>query len=134
MLNKPSILQDAHNCCLDFDEGVSLFAVYDGHGGHEVASYSSRKLPEFIKNTEAYKKGDMKQALIDAFLGFDATLATPEVVSVLKEIASAKFPNENEEDESGNNLKVIMFFSFETVNKQDSLIFIFIFIYYNNFL
>jgi len=29
-------LQDAHNCCLDFDENVSQFAVYDGHGGHEV--------------------------------------------------------------------------------------------------
>lgn len=98
-------MQDAHNCCLDFDEGVSLFAVYDGHGGHEVASYCSRRLPEFIKNTEAYKKGDIKQALIDAFLGFDATLTTPEVISVLKEIADAKFPNENDEhDESGKRL------------------------------
>lgn len=85
---------------------MSLFAVYDGHGGHEVASYCSKKLPEFIKNTEAYKKGDMKQALIDAFLGFDATLATPEIIKILKEIANSKFPNSKEEEEeveSGEN-------------------------------
>lgn len=44
-------------------------------------------MPEFIKNTEAYKSGNLEQALKDAFLGFDATLAKPEVVAVLKEIA-----------------------------------------------
>ncbi|XP_066596792.1 protein phosphatase 1G-like [Prorops nasuta] len=79
--------EDAHNCCINFDENSSLFAVYDGHGGPEVAAYSAKNLPEFIKNTEAYKKGDIRQALIDAFLEFDDTLAKPEVVSILKELA-----------------------------------------------
>lgn len=64
-----------------------MFAVYDGHGGHEVALYTSQKLPDFIKQTEAYKKGDLENALIDAFLDFDATIATREVVAVLKELA-----------------------------------------------
>ncbi|XP_012272774.1 probable protein phosphatase CG10417 [Orussus abietinus] len=103
--------EDAHNCCIEFDESVSLFAVYDGHGGHEVAQYSADKLPEFIKNTEAYKTGDIKQALIDAFLGFDATLAKPEVVSILKEIAgttNADGDKENstksDEEENVSNL------------------------------
>ena len=26
-------LQDAHSCILDYDDDLSLFAVYDGHGG-----------------------------------------------------------------------------------------------------
>ncbi|CAD6236894.1 GSCOCG00008284001-RA-CDS [Cotesia congregata] len=99
--------EDAHNCCSDFDENVSLFAVYDGHGGHEVASYCAKKLPDFIKETEAYKRGDIRQALIDAFLGFDATLATPEVIKVLKEISSSagdseKVKEEAETDEEDN--------------------------------
>lgn len=64
--------------------------MYDGHGGHEVAQYCSKHLPKFIKNTEAYKRGDMQQALTDAFLGFDATLATPAVISVLKELAGKR--------------------------------------------
>lgn len=76
--------QDAHNAILDFDENTAFFAVYDGHGGQEVAQYCSQKLPQFIKDTEAYKKGDIDQALIEGFLGFDASIATPEVVEVLK--------------------------------------------------
>lgn len=96
-------MQDAHNCCIDFDENVSLFAVYDGHGGHEVATYCARYLPDFIKQTEAYKNGDIRQALIDAFLGFDDTLTKPDVVNILKELAgtSTSEKKENDLNESG---------------------------------
>ncbi|XP_015607488.1 probable protein phosphatase CG10417 [Cephus cinctus] len=103
--------EDAHNCCIEFDENVSLFAVYDGHGGHEVATYCARNLPDFIKKTDAYKKGDIRQALIDAFLGFDATLAKPEIVNILKEIAGTAIadgekedPEESDEEENVSNL------------------------------
>ncbi|XP_076161491.1 putative protein phosphatase CG10417 [Ptiloglossa arizonensis] len=103
--------EDAHNCCIDFDENVSLFAVYDGHGGHEVATYCARNLPDFIKQTDAYKRGDIRQALIDAFLGFDATLEKPEVVTILKELAGTSTSdkkkddlNESDEEENVNNL------------------------------
>lgn len=103
--------EDAHNCCIDFDENVSLFAVYDGHGGHEVATYCANNLPDFIKQTDAYKKGDIRQALIDAFLGFDATLEKSEVVSILKELAGTSTSdkkkeelNESDEEENVNNL------------------------------
>ncbi|KYN29662.1 hypothetical protein ALC57_00925 [Trachymyrmex cornetzi] len=102
---------DAHNCCIGFDENVSLFAVYDGHGGHEVATYCARNLPDFIKQTEAYKTSDIRQALIDAFLGFDETLTKPEVVNVLKELAGTSTSekkendsNESDEEENVNNL------------------------------
>jgi protein phosphatase 1G len=47
--------------------------------------------------------GDIGQALIDAFLGFDATLATPDVINILKEIAGTKLSNcKKGEDDSGN--------------------------------
>lgn len=102
---KVFFLQDAHNCILDFDENTSLFAVYDGHGGHEVAQYCSQNLPQYIKNTEAYKSQDMEKALIDAFLGFDATIATPEITTVLKAIAGDKESEEDsDEEENVNNL------------------------------
>ncbi|GAB1865820.1 Protein phosphatase 1G [Camponotus japonicus] len=102
--------EDAHNCCIDFDDNCSLFAVYDGHGGHEVATYCSRYLPDFIKQTEAYKRGDIRQALIDAFLGFDATLTKPEVVKILHELAETSTTekkegdNESDEEENVSNL------------------------------
>lgn len=87
-----------------------MFAVYDGHGGHEVATYCAQKLPDFIKQTEAYKNGDIRQALIDAFLGFDATLTTPEVVSILKELAGTSFTSEKkaiDANESGAFLFIL---------------------------
>ncbi|XP_023948382.1 uncharacterized protein LOC112053240 [Bicyclus anynana] len=101
--------EDAHNTILDFDESTSLFAVYDGHGGAEVATYCSQNLPNFLKNTDAYKSGDMVQALKDAFLGFDATIATKEVMDILKELAGEINPpgqsdNEESEDENISNL------------------------------
>ncbi|XP_039292202.1 probable protein phosphatase CG10417 [Nilaparvata lugens] len=97
--------EDAHNCCLNYDENVSFFAVYDGHGGQEVAQYCEKNLPDFIKNTEAYKKGDYEKALIDGFLGFDATIITPEVIKVLEQMSGRKLNGSDVEDESEENVK-----------------------------
>lgn len=65
--------------------------------------YCARNLPNFIKQTEAYKNGDIRQALIDAFLGFDDTLTKPEVVNVLKDLAGTSTSEKKEGDlnESG---------------------------------
>jgi protein phosphatase 1G len=71
---------------LEYDTDSSFFAVYDGHRGVEVAAYSAQHLPQYLKQCEAYKKGDYMQALKDAFLEFDATLPTPEVVAVLRKM------------------------------------------------
>ncbi|KAH8272027.1 hypothetical protein KR018_007036 [Drosophila ironensis] len=79
--------EDAHNSILSFDKNTSFFAVYDGHGGAEVAQYCADKLPEFLKNLESYKYGRLEEALKEAFLGFDKTLLDPLVVSILKILA-----------------------------------------------
>ncbi|XP_018329464.1 probable protein phosphatase CG10417 isoform X2 [Agrilus planipennis] len=91
--------EDAHNCILDYDTNTSFFAVYDGHGGHEVASYTSLKLPQYIKETEAYKKGKFEEALIDAFLDFDATLTLPEVIDELKKISDERKVQRDDDEE-----------------------------------
>lgn len=101
--------EDAHNTILDFDVNTSFFAVYDGHGGAEVATYCSQNLPDYIKNTDAYKNGELIKALEDAFLGFDATIATKEVMDILKELAGEINPpgpsdNEDSEDDNVSNL------------------------------
>ncbi|XP_065174095.1 LOW QUALITY PROTEIN: probable protein phosphatase CG10417 [Atheta coriaria] len=96
--------EDAHNCILDYDKNTSFFAVYDGHGGHEVALYCSEKLPNYLKSLELYKNGDVAKALEETFLGFDATIATPDVIKVLKEMAKDKnSDDESDEDEENVN-------------------------------
>ncbi|CAF1625186.1 unnamed protein product, partial [Adineta ricciae] len=79
--------EDAHNAILNFDDNTSLFAVYDGHGGAEIAVYCSKYLPEFLKKLESYQDGRLKDALIEGFLKFDSVLLDPEVKKVLQKIA-----------------------------------------------
>ncbi|XP_055838068.1 probable protein phosphatase CG10417 [Episyrphus balteatus] len=82
--------EDAHNSILNFDKNTSFFAVYDGHGGAEVAAHCADKLPAFLKNLEAYKNGDFDLALKNAFLGFDATLLEDDVIQILKILAGER--------------------------------------------
>ncbi|KAK7864745.1 hypothetical protein R5R35_012254 [Gryllus longicercus] len=94
--------EDSHNCIIEFDENTSLFAVYDGHGGHEVAQYCSENLPQYLKECISYKSGEYTKALKEAFLGFDATLVDPKVVKVLNNIVKSA-DEEVEESENQNS-------------------------------
>lgn len=95
--------EDAHICSLDFDKSISLFAVFDGHGGPEVALYCAAELPKFLKETDAYKSNDYEKALKDAFIGFDATLVNEEVIDELKKLMPAdKLDGETDSDEDGD--------------------------------
>lgn len=80
-------MEDAHNCIPDFDEDTAMFAVYDGHGGEEVALYCSKYLPDIIKEQKAYKDGKLQKALEDAFLAIDGRITTEEVVKELVQIS-----------------------------------------------
>lgn len=93
--------EDAHNCIPNFETHTSLFAVYDGHGGAEVAQYCAVHLPDYIKSIPAFKAGNMAQALEDAFLGFDETLMHSEVKDELKQMAGILVdqPSDAEENE-----------------------------------
>lgn len=93
---------------MNFDECVAFFAVYDGHGGSEVAEYCASKLPDFLKETESYKGGNYELALKDAFIGFDNTLLKEAVIAELKSLAK-KNPDwsgseEDEDDETAEDI------------------------------
>lgn len=100
--------EDAHNCILNYDEKTSFFAVYDGHGGAEVAQYCSLHLPTFLKKLESYKSKDFEQALKDAFLGFDATLLSEKVIEELKRLSDKtngeEAIEEDDEEEEDDNV------------------------------
>ncbi|XP_053394815.1 protein phosphatase 1G-like isoform X2 [Mercenaria mercenaria] len=96
--------EDAHNCISDFDPdtNTSLFAVYDGHGGAEVAQYTAAHLPDFLKALPIYKDGKLAEALQEAFLGFDQVLTQESVIQELKTLAGVDDDeNEEVEDDEG---------------------------------
>lgn len=77
---------------------MSLFAVYDGHGGAEVAQYAAENLPALVKN-DLYKEGSYVDALIKAYLEFDDSLITQPVLEKLYNLRKA---SESSGSESGN--------------------------------
>ncbi|XP_052871993.1 probable protein phosphatase CG10417 [Anopheles cruzii] len=91
--------EDAHNCILNFDKNISFFAVYDGHGGAEVAQYCSLHLPSFLRTVAAYGEKNFEQALKDAFIGFDATLLKENVIQELKVLSEKTNGNEEAEED-----------------------------------
>ena len=47
--------EDAHITAVEFDTGLSLFAVFDGHGGCEVAKYCEQHFVNELKADADYQ-------------------------------------------------------------------------------
>lgn len=81
-------MEDAHSAVLDLqpqEEGVNhppappdkrlaFFGVYDGHGGEKVAHFAGDNIHKIIAKQDAFKKGDVEQALKDGFLATDRAI------------------------------------------------------------
>lgn len=80
-------MEDAHATILDLqspsdqprketpaDERLSFFGVYDGHGGAKVALFAGDNVHQIIAKQEAFKRGDIEQALKDGFLATDRAI------------------------------------------------------------
>jgi len=78
--------KDAHFSILGFDENMSLFGVFDGHGGAEVAKLAVEQLPDMIKN-QYFNVGDYENALKNAYLDFDAYLRSKTALNRMKLLA-----------------------------------------------
>ncbi|KAF9276775.1 Protein phosphatase 2C 2 [Mortierella alpina] len=69
-------MEDAHTTLLELEDAkeTAFFAVYDGHGGPNVAKYSGEGLHKRIVADKAFSKGDYKTAIKNGFLEFDRAL------------------------------------------------------------
>lgn len=89
--------EDAHNCIPDFAPDISLFAVYDGHGGSEVSQYLSEHFPEFLKQKILLAEGDIVATLKHLFVNFDATLRLDDTIKLMSALKEVDLPNEPKE-------------------------------------
>ncbi|VDN90636.1 unnamed protein product [Brugia pahangi] len=88
--------EDAHNCIINYDEDSSFFAVYDGHGGSEVAQYSAHHLPDMLKGNNSWFSGNYAKAIQDTFLELDELLRSEAVMRELKKMAGGVIPKREE--------------------------------------
>jgi serine/threonine protein phosphatase PrpC len=81
-------MEDAEICEAEFTENSSLFAVFDGHGGKEVAKYCEKYFGDELKKNSHFKaEGDMTKALTETFLIMDEMM---ESLDGQKELAEIK--------------------------------------------
>jgi serine/threonine protein phosphatase PrpC len=81
-------MEDAEICEAEFTENSSLFAVFDGHGGKEVAVFCEKYFGSELKKNSHFKAdGDMTKALTETFLIMDEML---ESLDGQKELAEIK--------------------------------------------
>lgn len=49
-------MEDAHMSYLDFVPDTSLFGIFDGHGGKEVAEYAAAHFLNLLKENTNFKE------------------------------------------------------------------------------
>lgn len=64
-------MEDANISNATFDKNISLFAVFDGHGGSEVAKYCEIHFGPELKSNHNYQNRNYEQALRETFLRMD---------------------------------------------------------------
>ena len=75
--------EDSH-VAVDIDNNTMLFGVFDGHGGGEVAKFSSKHIPIELKSLTEFRKGDFKESLVGVFHRIDELLRSPEGLEELR--------------------------------------------------
>lgn len=97
-------MEDAHISDGNFDTDAALFAVFDGHGGAEVAKYCSKFFGQELKKCAEYKEGKYEAALKKTFLTMDEQLVTSEGQKKLREFAD----KESNESNAGCTANVVL--------------------------
>lgn len=68
-------MEDAHIANDNIDgQGMGLFAIFDGHGGIEVAKFCERHFTECLLNSDLFKAKNYAKALEETFLRMDVLI------------------------------------------------------------
>ncbi|KAI3434571.1 hypothetical protein D9Q98_002643 [Chlorella vulgaris] len=81
-------MEDAHAAVLDLDPATkaAFFAVFDGHGGAEVARFMARHLAVELVANKCFQANDVERALTEVFLHMDGRLVAEEHRDELKSL------------------------------------------------
>jgi serine/threonine protein phosphatase PrpC len=80
------------DCALYFVVGkeLSIFGVFDGHGGNQVAEWVRDNFVKELVKLKSYKDGDYKDALKETFIRMDELMKTPMVKKELQKYTTDK--------------------------------------------
>ena len=78
---------------LEFEPGHSLFAVFDGHGGAEVAKFCEKYIVSELKADKDFQIRNYEQALKNVFLRIDKKLLSDSGKKELVQISKTATAN-----------------------------------------
>lgn len=88
--------EDAHSIELCLTPDISLFAVFDGHGGAEVAEWSAKTLPAFIRDSltknNIVQMNNFTEKLEEIFIQHDEKILSESVIAELHTLAGRDAP------------------------------------------
>jgi len=73
-----------------------VFAVFDGHGGKEVADYAKERFTPILISTPEFKNGKYKEALIEAFQLIDLEIKQKDYGLDTGATSNVIYMNDNE--------------------------------------
>ncbi|CAK74382.1 unnamed protein product (macronuclear) [Paramecium tetraurelia] len=79
-------MEDAHISDMNIEPDVHLFAVFDGHGGSEVAIFAERHFREELMKNKNYQQKNYEKALTETFFKIDKMLQEPSGQDELNKI------------------------------------------------
>jgi len=81
-------MEDGHICNPELDKtGAALFAVFDGHGGVEVAKFCERHFEQALLTNRNWESKAYGKALEETFIAMDQMLMTPQGRQELHQIS-----------------------------------------------
>ena len=99
---------------IEQNKNISLFGIFDGHNGIEVAKYLSLHFSQFLSENKNFINGDYKKALKETFINIDSSFRAQEVKIELLKYSSKLSPNFQDldinEEESHNISKFLEIF------------------------
>jgi protein phosphatase 1G len=92
-------MEDAH-IAQSIENKGSIFGVYDGHGGREVAKFVELHLVEELIKTESFQAGDYAKSLIETYMTLDKKLDSKDTKLELHDLSEKS----NSDDTNTNDL------------------------------
>jgi len=82
-------MEDSHIAVTNLSNGVSVFGVFDGHGGQEVALYVKKHYIKLLTALPSFKSKNYRLALEESFFKIDEQMLTDAGMKELTKLAKS---------------------------------------------
>ena len=88
----------------DKEKFLSVFGIFDGHGGREVPKYLSVHFMDYLLKNTNFQNGKYKEALTETFFEVDKSFTTEDARKELEKYSEELKPSKEQEIKDINNL------------------------------